>query len=195
MSADGPRVWIVRHGETEWSRSGQHTGRTDLSLTPEGERQAEALGRVLAGRRFALVLTSPRRRARDTCRIAGFAAEAQEDPDLAEWDYGEYEGMTRREIEQRDPGWTIWTHGVPGGETADQVAARADRIVAKAAAAGDALLFSHGHLLRVLAARWLGLPLEEGRRFVLDPATLGILGAERDARVVRVWNAPAEWSR
>jgi broad specificity phosphatase PhoE len=195
MSADGPRVWIVRHGETEWSRSGQHTGRTDLSLTPEGERQAEALGRVLVGRRFALVLTSPRRRARDTCRIAGFAAEAQEDPDLAEWDYGEYEGMTRREIEQRDPGWTIWTHGVPGGETADQVAARADRIVGKAAAAGDALLFSHGHLLRVLAARWLGLPLEEGRRFVLDPATLGILGAERDARVVRVWNAPAEWSR
>ncbi|HET7827093.1 MAG TPA: histidine phosphatase family protein [Anaeromyxobacter sp.] len=194
MAADGPRVWIVRHGETEWSRSGQHTGRTDLPLTPEGERQAEALGRVLAGRRFALVLTSPRRRARDTCRIAGFAAEAQEDPDLAEWDYGEYEGMTRREIEQRDPGWTIWTHRVPGGETGDQVAARADRIVAKAAAAGDALLFSHGHLLRVLAARWLGLPLEEGRRFALDPATLGILGAEREARVVRIWNAPAGWS-
>lgn len=194
MTADGPRVWIVRHGETEWSRSGQHTGRTDLPLTPEGERQAEALGRALAGRRFALVLTSPRRRARDTCRIAGFAAEAQEDPDLAEWDYGEYEGMTRREIEQRDPGWTIWTHRVPGGETGDQVAARADRIVAKAAAAGDALLFSHGHLLRVLAARWLGLPLEEGRRFALDPATLGILGAEREARVVRIWNAPAGWS-
>jgi broad specificity phosphatase PhoE len=194
MTADGPRVWIVRHGETEWSRSGQHTGRTDLPLTPEGERQAEALGRALAGRRFALVLTSPRRRARDTCRIAGLSPDAREDPDLAEWDYGRYEGLTRREIEQLDPGWTIWTHAVPGGETAEQVAARADRVVARAAAApGDVILFSHGHLLRVLAARWLGLPPEEGRRFALDPATIGLLAAERDARVVRIWNAPPAW--
>jgi broad specificity phosphatase PhoE len=196
MGADGPQVWIARHGETEWSRSGQHTGRTDLPLTPDGERQAQALGRVLAGRRFALVLTSPRRRARDTCRIAGFGPEAREDPDLAEWDYGRYEGLTRRDIEQLDPGWTIWTRPVPAGESAAQVAARADRVIAAVAGAGgDALLFSHGHLLRVLAARWLGLPPEEGRRFALDPATIGLLATEREARVVRTWNAPPEWPR
>jgi broad specificity phosphatase PhoE len=187
-----PRLWIVRHGETDWSRTGRHTGRTDLPLTPEGERQAAALRPILAGRQFALVLTSPRRRARDTCRLVGFADVARTDPDLAEWDYGQYEGMTTPEIERVAPGWTIWTGAVPGGETAEQVAARADRVIAAAVAAGgDALLFSHGHFLRVLAARWLGLAPQEGRRFALDPATIGILGHERAARVVRMWNAPA----
>jgi broad specificity phosphatase PhoE len=190
--ADRPQLWVVRHGETEWSRAGRHTGRTDLPLTPEGERQAIALGPRLAGVRFALVLTSPRRRARDTCRLAGFGDVARAEPELAEWDYGEYEGMTSREIERSHPGWTIWTGPVPGGETAEQVAARADRVIARAVTAGgDALLFSHGHLLRVLAARWLGLDPTEGRRFGLDPATIGILGHERAARVVRMWNAPA----
>ena len=192
--ADRPRLWIVRHGETEWSRARRHTGRTDLPLTAEGERQARALRPLLAGLRFALVLTSPLRRARDTCRIAGLGDMAREESDLAEWDYGRHEGRTAEEIERSDPGWTIWTGTVPGGETADQVAARADRAIAAAlAGGGDALLFSHGHLLRVLAARWLGLAAAEGRRFALDPATIGILGHERAARVVRTWNAPVAW--
>ncbi|WP_242344151.1 histidine phosphatase family protein [Anaeromyxobacter terrae] len=192
VEAARPRLWIVRHGETEWSLAGRHTGRTDLPLTPEGERQASALGPSLAGHAFALVLTSPLRRARDTCRLAGFGDVAQADPDLAEWDYGGYEGMTLREIERSDPGWTIWTGAVPGGEAADEVAARADRVIARArSATGDVLLFSHGHLLRVLAARWLGLSVSEGRLLGLDPATLGILGHERAARVIRMWNAPA----
>ena len=192
MEAERPRLWVVRHGETEWSLAGRHTGRTDLPLTPEGERQASALGPILARRRFALVLTSPLRRARDTCRLAGFGDVAQAEPDIAEWDYGRYEGMTRSEIEKSDPGWTIWTGVVPGGEAAQEVAARADRVITRAiSAGGDALLFAHGHLLRVLAARWLGLPAAEGRRLGLDPATLGILGHERAARVIQMWNAPA----
>jgi probable phosphoglycerate mutase len=187
-----PRLFVVRHGETEWSRAGRHTGRTDLPLTPEGERQAIALVPRLAGSRFALVLTSPLRRARDTCRLAGFGDVARVEPDLAEWDYGSHEGKTSSEIDGQHPGWTIWTGPVPGGETPGQVAARADRVIAAAVAAGgDALLFAHGHLLRVLAARWLGLEPAEGRRFGLDPATIGILGHERAARVVRMWNAPA----
>lgn len=189
---DRPQLWIVRHGETDWSRAGRHTGRTDPSLAPEGERQAIALGSRLAEARFALVLTSPLRRARDTCRLAGFGDVARVEPDLAEWDYGEYEGMTSHEISRSRPGWTIWTGPVPGGETAEQVAARADRVIATAIpAGGDALLFAHGHILRVLAARWLGLEPAEGRRFGLDPATIGILGYERAARVIRMWNAPA----
>lgn len=190
--AGRPRLWIVRHGETEWSRAGRHTGRTDLPLTPEGERQATALGPILGNGRFAWVLTSPLRRARDTCRLAGFGDVAREEPDLVEWDYGQYEGMTSREIEESQPGWTIWTGAVPGGETAEQVARRADRVIAAAtAAAGDVLLFAHGHFLRMLAARWLELAATEGRLFGLDPATIGILGYERAARVVRMWNAAA----
>lgn len=191
-SAERPQLWVVRHGETEWSRAGRHTGRTDLPLTSEGERQAIALGPRLAQRRFALVLTSPLRRARDTCRLAGFEEVACVDPDLAEWDYGRYEGMTSAEITRSDPGWSIWTGIVPGGESAADVAARADRVIAAAAAAGgDTLVFAHGHLLRVLAARWLGVDPAEGRRLALDPATVGILGHERATRVVRMWNAPA----
>jgi broad specificity phosphatase PhoE len=192
VDTERPTLWIVRHGETEWSLAGRHTGRTDLPLTAEGERQASTLGPILARRRYALVLTSPLRRARDTCRLAGFGDVAQAEPDLAEWDYGRYEGKTSREIEESDPGWTIWTGFVPGGETGEEVAARADRVITRAtSAAGDVLLFAHGHLLRVLAARWLGLSPSEGRLLGLDPATLGILGHERATRVVRMWNAPA----
>jgi probable phosphoglycerate mutase len=188
--APRPQLWIVRHGETEWSRAGRHTGRTDLPLTADGERQAAALRPSLARVAFALVLTSPLRRARDTCRLAGFEGVARVEPDLAEWDYGEYEGRTSREIGEVRPGWTIWSGPVPGGETIEQVASRADRVIATATASGgDALLFAHGHLLRVLAARWLGLAPAEGRRFGLDPATIGILGYERAARVIRTWNA------
>jgi broad specificity phosphatase PhoE len=179
---------LVRHGETAWSRSGQHTGRTDLELTNLGRRQARALGRRLRGRRFALVLTSPLRRARDTARLAGFGT-AEPTEDLFEWDYGEYEGLTTPQIRQRVPGWSVWRDGVSGGETAEQVAARCDRVIARVRAAdGDALVFAHGHLLRVLAARWLGLPARDGHIFKLDAATLSVLGYEHEWPAVELWN-------
>ena len=182
------QVWLVRHGETEWSRARRHTGRTDLPLTSEGERQARALAAPLSRHPFALVLTSPLRRARDTCRLAGFElAPIRED--LAEWDYGAYEGRTTAEIRGDAPGWTIWSGPVPGGEAISAVAARADRVLAEVARAeGDALLFGHAHALRVLAARWLGLAPELGRRLALDPASRSVLGHEQGARVVRAWN-------
>jgi probable phosphoglycerate mutase len=183
-------VVLVRHGETEWSRSGRHTGRTDIPLTELGRREAEAAGDELAGRPFELVLTSPLERARETCRLAGYGAGAQVRDDLREWDYGDYEGVTSAEIHIEHPGWTVWTGPVPGGETIGEVAARADRIVAEAQqAAGDVLVFSHGHLLRVLTARWLGLEPTAGRLFALDPATISVLGHEHDTRVIREWNA------
>jgi broad specificity phosphatase PhoE len=182
-------IWLVRHGETAWSASGRHTGRTDIPLTDDGVRQAEALARRLAGARFALVLTSPLARARETCRLAGLAAAAEVDPDLAEWDYGALEGRTSAEIRGEIPGWTIWDGPVPGGETADQVGARADRVLARALeGGGDVALFAHGHVLRVTAARWLGLPATEGRLFALDTASVSVLGHEQEHRVVRCWN-------
>jgi broad specificity phosphatase PhoE len=182
-------VWLVRHGETEWSRTGQHTGRTDLPLTAEGVRQAEELGRRLAGRPFSLVLTSPLRRATDTCRLAGYGAAAREDDDLREWDYGAYEGRTAQQIREAVPDWTIWTGVVPGGERAEDVASRARRAIEKAErAGGEVALFAHGHLLRVLAACWLGLPPSEGRLFALGTASVSVLAEERGARVVRLWN-------
>jgi probable phosphoglycerate mutase len=182
-------LWLLRHGETEWSRTGRHTGRTDIPLTAEGERQAEELGRRLAGRPFSVVLTSPLRRARDTCRLAGYGAAAREDDDLREWDYGAYEGRTGAEIRREAPGWTIWTGTVPGGESAEDVARRAHRVVAEAErAGGDVALFAHAHLLRVLAACWLGLPPAEGRIFALGTASVSVLGGERGARFVRLWN-------
>ena len=182
-------IWLIRHGETAWSLSGQHTGRTDVPLTPEGVRQAERLGRRVVGKRFALVLTSPRARARETCRLAGLAGAAQVDDDLAEWDYGALEGRTGAEIRAGMPGWTIWAGPVPGGETAAQVGARADRVLARArAAGGDVALFAHGHLLRVAAARWLGLSPAEGRLFALDTASVSVLGSEQDTPVIRSWN-------
>jgi probable phosphoglycerate mutase len=181
---------LVRHGQTEWSAAGRHTGRTDVPLTDEGEVQARALAPRLAQRSFARVLVSPRRRARDTARLAGVADQSEVDDDLAEWDYGDYEGRTSDEIHETDPGWTIWRAGAPGGETPAQVAARADRVIARALAAdGDVLLVAHGHLLRVLTARWLGLEAAGGRYFRLEPATLNELGYEREQRVIARWNA------
>jgi broad specificity phosphatase PhoE len=182
-------LWLIRHGETEWSRSGRHTGRSDLPLTAEGERQAERLRRRLAGHAFAQVLTSPLRRARETCRLAGLGDVAVLDDDLHEWDYGAFEGRTSADIEAEVPGWSLWTHGVRGGESVEQVGVRAERSLARArAVGGDVALVSHGHLLRVLTARWLGLPAVDGRLFVLDPASLSVLGHEHEAAVIRLWN-------
>jgi len=180
-------IWLVRHGETEWSRSGQHTSRTDLPLTPEGERQAENLKRMLVGHSFALVLSSPMKRAIETCRLVGLTPELSDD--LREWDYGDYEGLTTNEIQKSAPGWTIFTGAVPNGETAEQVAARADRVISRAlAAGGDVALFGHGHLLRVLASQWLGIEPSGARLLALSTASLSVLGYEREARVIRLWN-------
>jgi len=185
------QIVLVRHGETEWSRSLRHTGRTDVPLTPHGRQQAELIGEALGGRQFALVLTSPLERARETCRLAGFGASAQPRDDLAEWDYGDYEGRTTAAIREERPGWTLFRDGVKNGETVEQVGERADRILAEAdGTEGDVLLFAHGHILRVLAARRLGLEPRDGRLFALDPATLSTLGHEREQPVLRVWNQP-----
>ncbi len=184
-------LWLIRHGETEWSLSGAHTGRTDLPLTPAGETQAAAIGRLLAARPFAMVLTSPLLRARETCRIAGYGAAAQIEPNLAEWNYGAYEGRTTAQIREQVPDWSIWTGGVPGGETMDQVAARAREVIVRAVAGGgDAALFAHGHILRILAACWLGLPPAAGQFLALSTASLSILGYERETRVIARWNQP-----
>jgi len=182
-------LWLVRHGETAWSLSGQHTGRTDIPLTPRGRQQAELLARRLMKKTFALVLTSPLARARETCQLAGQAASAIIDPDLLEWDYGAYEGKTSAEIRKELPGWTIWSGGVRGGESSDQVGERVDRVIARATAAdGDVALFAHGHVLRILSARWLGLAASAGRFLGLDTASLSKLGHEREQRVIRAWN-------
>jgi probable phosphoglycerate mutase len=182
-------LWLLRHGETAWTILGRHTGRTDLELTPLGRRQAMVLGRRLGARPFALVLTSPLLRAHETCRLAGHGEVALLEPDLQEWDYGAYEGRTTVEIRAERPGWTIWDGGVPGGETIDEVAARADRVIARAAAAGgDVALFAHGHLLRVLGARWIGLPGAAGGGLALDTTSVSVLGLERERRVIRHWN-------
>ena len=180
-------VVLVRHGETEWSREGRHTGRTDVPLTERGDRQARAVGEALRGRSFAVVLSSPLQRALETARLAGFSPETREE--LREWDYGEYEGRRTSEIRREVPDWTIWRHGGPGGESLDEVRARTDRMVAELRAVdGDALVFAHGHLLRVLTARWLELPPPDGRLFALDSGTLSTLGYEREQSVIRGWN-------
>ena len=185
----GPEVFLVRHGETLWSRGGKHTGRTDVPLTDEGRRQSERVGETLRGRRFALVLASPLQRAAETCRLAGLGDDAAFRDELMEWDYGEYEGRTTAEIRVDVPGWSLWRDGVPGGETAADVGRRVDGVIADVRAVdGDAALFAHGHVLRVLAARWLGLPPTEGRLFSLDPATISILGHERETPVIKRWN-------
>jgi len=184
-------LWLVRHGETEWSLSGAHTGRTDIPLTDAGRAAAEAIGRRLAGHRFALVLTSPLSRARETARLAGFDA-AEIDPNLREWDYGDYEGRTTPEIRAQRRDWNLWRDGVPNGETIEQVAARADAAIVRAAAAdGDVAMFAHGHLLRILTGRWLGLPPADGRLFVLGTASLSTLGYERETRAITRWNLSA----
>ena len=180
-------LWIVRHGETEWSRDGRHTSTTDLDLTPEGEEVARGLEERLAGTAFDLVLTSPRLRARRTAELAGFP-DARSEPDLAEWGYGEYEGRTTPEIREDVPGWTVWSHPSPGGETAAEVATRLDRVVAEVRRTGRVLVFGHGHASRVLTARWLDLDAEDGRHFVLHTATVSVLGWERDSPAVLRWN-------
>jgi broad specificity phosphatase PhoE len=183
------RVWLVRHGETEWSKSGQHTGRTDIPLTATGEQQGKALGRQLAGRQFALVLTSPLARARETCRLAGFDAAARVSDDLLEWNYGIYEGRTTAAVRADQPGWSIWTTPIPQGETVEQVGERARRVIERAdAVAGDVALFAHAHFLRILGACWIGLPPIHGRHLTLGPASISVLAYERETRVIQVWN-------
>jgi len=183
-------VTVVRHGSTEWSRLGRHTGRTDIALDDDGRRAAAALAPLLAARDYSFVLTSPLQRARDTAALAGFGA-ARVDDDLLEWDYGEYEGLTTAEIRSVRPGWLLWTDGCPGGEDAAAVGARVDRVIERArAAGGGVLLFAHGHVLRVLAARWIELPPTGGMRFALDPARPSLLGYEREVAVIQEWNRP-----
>ena len=182
-------LWLARHGETEWARLGRHTGRTDVPLTDTGRAQAAALGRRLAGHDFALVLTSPLSRAVETTAIAGYGGVAVADRDLREWDYGELEGRLTEDIREDYPGWTIWRGPWPGGETLDDVAARADHALERIAGAqGDVLVVSHGHLLRVLAARWLGLVPTSGGLFALGTATVSVLGHEHETPVIEVWN-------
>jgi broad specificity phosphatase PhoE len=187
-----PEVVLVRHGETEWSRTGKHTGKTDIPLTDNGRRDAEVLRSLLAGRRFARVLTSPLSRAAETCRLAGLGEPAEKREELLEWDYGDYEGRTTPEIREQRPDWTLWRDGCPGGERPGDVAARVDRLIAELRELdGDAALFAHGHVLRVLAARWIELGPEWGARLVLSTATLSALGWERETAAVTLWNAGA----
>ncbi|MBB6629044.1 histidine phosphatase family protein [Nocardioides sp. KIGAM211] len=187
--SDDGEVWLVRHGETEWSRSGRHTSTTDLPLLPDGEEVARGLGERLEGRSFGLVLTSPRQRARRTAELAGFP-DAEVDEDLAEWAYGDYEGITTDQIRETVPGWTVWDGPCPNGETAAQVGERLDRVIARLEAAdGPSLVFAHGHSLRVLTARWLGLPPRDGRLFRLGTATVSVLAHERESPVVLRWNS------
>jgi broad specificity phosphatase PhoE len=190
--ADHPtqEVWLVRHAETEWSRSGQHTGRTDVPLTDAGRERAQALGALMGHRRFAVVLSSPLGRARETARLAGYgeaACEVRED--LLEWDYGDYEGVTTADIRAERRDWYLWTDGVPNGETADEVGARCDRIIDEVlGAGGDVALFAHGHVLRALAARWVQEPVSFGGRLFLSTGSICVLGFEREVRVIRRWN-------
>jgi probable phosphoglycerate mutase len=182
-------IWLIRHGETPWSLSGQHTGKTEMELTATGKLMAKTIGRELAGRGFDLILTSPRMRARETCRLSGYSEAAAIDDNLQEWDYGAYEGRTSADIMKAVPNWSLWRDGVPGGETIEAVSARADRVIQRALdCTGDVVLFAHGHILRVLAARWVGLPPDGGRYFSLDASSISILGSEYKVRVISRWN-------
>jgi broad specificity phosphatase PhoE len=189
--ADHPteEVWLVRHAETEWSRSGKHTGRTDVPLTDAGRERARELGSRLEGRDFAVVLVSPLERARETARLAGLGDPCQVREDLLEWDYGDYEGITTAEIREDRPDWYLWRDGVPNGETADEVASRCDRVVEEILGVdGDVAVFAHGHVLRALGARWLEEPVGFGGRLYLSTGSLSVLGFEREVRVIRLWN-------
>lgn len=182
-------AWLVRHAETAWSRDHRHTGRTDVPLTDAGREAAPALRPALEGRAFSLVLTSPLSRARETCALAGLGEQAQERDALLEWDYGAYEGVTTAEIRRERPDWYLWRDGSPGGESPAQVAARADAIVAELAAAdGDVAVFAHGHVLRMLAGRWIGLGPDGGGRLALSTGSISVLGCEREVRVIWRWN-------
>jgi probable phosphoglycerate mutase len=183
-------IVVVRHGETDWSAAGRHTSRTDLPLTEEGRARARALGPELAVRTYALVLCSPLLRARETCELAGYGEAAEICPDLHEWDYGEYEGLTTPQIRQANPNWLLWRDGCPGGETPAQVGERADSVLERLrAAGGDALAFAHGHILRVVTARWLDMEVAAGARFALRAGGVGVLGFERETQVLSSWNA------
>jgi broad specificity phosphatase PhoE len=191
MSTSLPEIYLARHGETAWTISRQHTGLTDIPLLQQGENDAIQLGRRLKGRVFSKVLVSPLGRARRTCELAGFGDKAEVDPELHEWDYGDYEGRRTADIRQERPGWYLFRDGCPGGESTAAIGARADRGIARLRAIdGDVLLFSHGHFLRVLAARWLGLPAGDARLFVLATAALSILGYEHDLQepAILLWN-------
>ena len=184
-------VYIIRHGETEWSLNGQHTGVTDIPLTENGRTLAKLLQPVLAKESFALVLTSPLQRARETCKLSGLGDQADVDTNLMEWNYGEYEGITSRQIHEMVPGWLVFNDGAPGGETPEQIGVRADRVIARVRSGrGVVALFAHGHILRVLVARWLDLPATAGRNFLLDTGTLNILSYYRGYPAVKTWNAP-----
>jgi broad specificity phosphatase PhoE len=192
MDPTSQNIFLIRHGETEWSRTGRHTGRTDIALTDEGKRSAVALGHALHGEKLA-VWTSPLERARETCRLAGFDS-APIDDDLREWDYGIYEGRTTLDIRKETPDWSVWLSPIVNGESLDQVADRARRVIRRVLSIdGDVALFAHGHILRILAACWIGLPPLAGRYLALDTATISVLGYERKTRVIRRWNvAPQE---
>jgi len=184
-------VVLVRHGETEWSLSGQHTGRTDIPLTERGRQQARLLEPLLSTANFALVLSSPLRRARETCELAGLGPRMQLEPDLMEWNYGEYEGLTSKQIKRTAPNWMVFTDGCPGGETPEEVGARVDRLIDRIRpVAGRVALFAHGHVLRVFVARWIGLPPSAGQHFLLDTSTVGVLGYYQGVPAVKRWNAP-----
>ncbi len=184
-------VCLIRHGETEWSLSGQHTGVTDIPLTENGRNVAKLLAPVLAKESFALVLTSPLERARKTCELAGLGDRAEVDRDLMEWDYGEYEGLTPKQIHAKTPGWMLFRDGCPGGESAEQVGARVDRVITRVRSLeGHVALVAHGHIFRVFAARWLGLPATAGCHFLLDTATLSVLSYYRGLPAVKRWNVP-----
>jgi broad specificity phosphatase PhoE len=189
------RVFLVRHGETEWSKTGQHTGKTDLPLTEAGEEQGRLLTERLKDIDFTLVLTSPLQRAKETCRQAGLLDRAEVSEDLHEWDYGRYEGLTTPEIREQQPRWNLWTDGAPDGESPEQVSARADRVLERIRAAdGDVALFSHGHMLRSLGARWIGVPVTAGAHLMLSTASVSMLGYERETPVLRLWNGRAHLS-
>lgn len=183
-------IWLMRHGETEWSAKGMHTSRTDLPLLPSGIKQAEELRDKLKGRKFALVLVSPMQRARETCRLAGYADVARVTDDLKEWDYGAYEGRTTAEIRKENPTWSLWRDGVADGESVQRVGIRVQRVIQECLRTdGDAALFAHGHVLRILTAVWLDLTPDRGQLFMLETGTISILGFEHDYRVINCWNA------
>ena len=191
MSTEEPKVYLLRHGETEWSLNGRHTGVTDIPLTENGRKVARLLQPILAKETFALVLTSPLQRARETCELAGLGKQANVETDLIEWNYGEYEGLTTEQIRSTRPGWSVFRDGCPGGESPAQVGARADRVITKVRAAeGNVALFGHGHFSRVLAARWINLSANYGENFLLDTATLNILSYYRESPAFQIWNAP-----
>jgi probable phosphoglycerate mutase len=194
--SEGTQLWLIRHGETEWSLSGQHTSRTDIALTDHGRKRAEELRDYLKGTDFQAVFVSPMQRARETCQIAGFGSQAVVDDNLKEWDYGIYEGKTTAEIRARIPGWSVWKDPIVDGETAEQVGLRADHVIARSLTAspsgGNVALFAHAHILRILAARWLELAAIEGSLFALGTGSVSVLGWERETRVISSWNRSFE---